>query len=163
MGHVISGIVTSFRYEDELPSTLLVGNFALLPLSATSEGFRGYGIPPFDELTPGIKRLARDLSFRGACAFIETDYFGGSGTQRAMVWHDGQAVLGPLVEPGTRVEAETSVQRVDAPINEALRHLGIRRHGELDEFDTARLSHFRSNQDVLEEIAAAEPRDAPNP
>ena len=137
MGHFVSGIITSFKYMGDLPHVYLVGNYALIPLSSMSEKFKGFSIAPFEELTPNIKKLARDLSFYGKCAFIETSYHGGFGLQASIVWENGGCVFEPI-------------QAEDA-INRALSFMGIRCHDGKDEFDTAHLGWYRSNEEVQQE------------
>jgi hypothetical protein len=70
-----------------------------------------------------VEDLVRSLSRRRT-------HFGGSGEQRAAVWRDGEAILGPTDWRGS-----------DA-INEALRLLGVRA-GVSDEFDALELVRFR--------------------
>jgi len=172
MAHAISGIITSFRYEGELSFCHLMSDFAFIPLDSTMDGFRGHAIPPFVELTASIEQLTKDLSRRGACAYVETHYHGGMGCQMAVVWQDGRTVLGPLastdlrpspplpwwralfarafdIDEDTAEEEDSKVQHSDEPINEALRYIGIHRHGEEDEFDTAGLGRSRSNDGFL--------------
>lgn len=142
MSHDISGIITSFKYDGDLPHVYLVGNYAFIPLDSHTEGFKGYPIKPFkpyeNELTQEIKNLAKELSYSGRCGFIETSYHGGVGSQLAVVWEMGRCIYGPI-------DSDTS-------INDALKLMGIWCHEGKDEFDTARLGWFRSNKEVLEEI-----------
>jgi len=173
MAHEISGLITSFRYEGELPSCHLVSDCVFIPLDSSTDGFRGHATPPFVELTTGIEQLAKDLSRHGACAYLETHYHGGMGGQMAIVWQGGRTVLGPLISTELRPssprvpwwralfarrsgigevtaeEDDSTVQYSAEPINEALRYVGVRRHGEEDEFDTARLGRSRSNGGFL--------------
>jgi hypothetical protein len=151
MGHCISGIITSFKYKGDLPHLYLVGNYVFIPLDRLQNNFKGYSSAPFDNLTPTIKKLIKDLSFTGRCAFIETDFFGGSGTQSAVVYENGKIVLGPLMSLHNVEYSEAQGAVVDEAINQILRFIGILRHSEKDEFDTIRLGYFRSNQDVLDD------------
>ncbi|WP_191301498.1 hypothetical protein [Lentzea cavernae] len=49
-----------------------------------------------------VERLA-GWSACGPVAFVDAEYFGGNGFQRAQVWDAGRGVLGPLVrEEGDR-------------------------------------------------------------
>ena len=154
MAHSISGIITSFRYEGELPSCHLVDDFVFIPLTAPGPWSEEDVIRPFVELTPSFQQLAEELSLRGACAFVETDYHGGIGCQAAMVWKDGKVVLGPLTDAGTTPEAGGLIpQPSDEPINEALRYMGLQRRGDSDEFDTARLGRGRSNEHFSAAVA----------
>lgn len=73
------------------------------------------------------------------CAYIETDYFGGGGTQRAYYYEDGR-----------RWKFETK-SAIDYPrvgnINKALRLMGVfSKSVLLDEFDTVGLGKFRTNE-----------------
>ncbi len=54
MSHYISGIITSFKYQGNLPYLYLVGNYASIPLKRDIAGFKGYAIEPFGHLTPAI-------------------------------------------------------------------------------------------------------------
>src|SRR5437870_2402057 len=66
------------------------------------------------------------------CARLVTKYWGGSGTQSAQLWLNG---------------VEVSLESTKWPINEALRRLGVVTEGDLDEFDTIGLRHFRGGDD----------------
>jgi hypothetical protein len=69
-------------------------------------------------------------------AYIETEYFGGTGTQAAAVWEGGKIILAP--------------RRADiGPINDALRLLGVTRTPTQDEFDVAGLRRHRRTEDWL--------------
>lgn len=157
MGHHISGIITSFKYQGDLPYLYLIGNYAFIPLNRNVDSFKGYPLEPFDNLTPPIKKLLKELSFTGRCAFIETDFFGGSGTQVSVVYDKGKITLGPLTSRHKLSNnfirsGDIQVLVVDEAINQALQFIGIISHAGKDEFNTARLGAFRDNQDVLDEI-----------
>lgn len=156
MGHNISGIITSFKYNGDLAHTYLVGNYALLPLNAHTNGFRDSPVKPFEELTPSIVKLAKDLSWHGKVAFVETSYHGGRGSQASIVWDSGRCVLGALFSCDYEVSAETleTATLVERSINEALKFIGIYKHDDkFDEFHTARLTGFRDNEDIFQEIS----------
>jgi hypothetical protein len=157
MGHYISGIITSFKYQGDLPYLYLIGNYAFIPLTSNRDGFKGYAVEPFGHFNPAIKKLIKDLSFAGACAFIETDFHGGDGSQIAIVYQHGKIVLGPLVSSHNSTSNSMPIEAgilplIDGAVNRALRLMGICRHLGKDEFDTARLGFFRTNRDVLDEI-----------
>ena len=93
MAHNIKAIITSFKYEGNLPNIVLVGNYHLIPFDSS------YGttssekpITPYEELTPEIREVIKDLSFYGKCAYIETAYFGGIGVQISATWENGKKV-----------------------------------------------------------------------
>ncbi|MFF1615049.1 hypothetical protein ACFVYA_45435 [Amycolatopsis sp. NPDC058278] len=80
----------------------------------------------------------------GPVAYVEADYFGGSGTQSAQVWAGGQVVLGPLrLAVGEPIPAEGS------PISRALRRLGVVKGEHFDEFDAVGLGRHRETDDWL--------------
>ena len=89
--------------------------------------------------------LAKELSRHTPIALLNADYFGGgfgNGGQTASVWEDGRQ---------TYSESETELQLGDvsrpAPINAALRHLGVTRTTDADEFDTVNLGRCRNMQE----------------
>ena len=92
------------------------------------------GGPPVDgfiHLGGGLVTLLRLLSARAPVPYIETEYFGGAGTQSAAAYIDGEEVF-------AEGEAEAG-----HPINRALQMIGVRRTGS-DEFDALGLVRFRN-------------------
>jgi hypothetical protein len=87
-------------------------------------------------LSGPVIRAAESISQHGAIAYIETEYFGGSGSQAATVWDRGEQSLAPE-------------KRARGPINRALRLLGVRAAALKDEFDTIQLGNERSNEGWL--------------
>ncbi|MGW5395691.1 hypothetical protein [Streptomyces sp. NPDC003952] len=85
--------------------------------------------------------LAR-WSAAGAVAYVEAEYFGGVGEQRAAVRAGGALALGPLDEPTRKLFA-----RRIGPISRALRQLGVRGSRREDEFDAVGLSRHRDTSD----------------
>lgn len=88
----------------------------------------------------------------GKCAYIETAYFGGIGTQTSAIWEDGAQIEGPMisydgVEPTTESRHFTVV---DGAVNHVLKHLGVHRSEDMDEFDSVGLGQYRSNRKVLQ-------------
>ena len=152
--HELSGIITSFKYTGALPFVYLVGDYAIIPLDRGIAGYKGYPVEPFEELSNNIVQLAKELSYSGSCAFIEASYFGGAGYQCAIVWKNGKCVYGPVISydnlPEEYINREFDV--VSDAINHALEYMEIRRCEELDEFDTARLGHYRSNEEIINEF-----------
>ncbi len=154
MAHNISGIITSFKYEGNLPNIVLVENYHLIPLESghrqtSSEKI----IEPHEESTPDIEATIKDLSFYGRCAYIETAYFGGIGAQVSETWENGQIIEGPLVSYDGIENKVQSTHRtiVDYAINQALKNIGVTCEEGHDEFDTVGLGRYRSNRRILEE------------
>ena len=106
---------------------------------------------------PAMMLTTTDIAFAGRqsqmapIAYVETDYFGGGGTQSALAWVGGALVLKPMT-----VDAAAQRRRpaMTWPINAALRTIGIKAAPSMDEFDTVGLGRFRSNEAI---IAAAFP------
>ena len=104
---------------------------------------QGWAIVPLDaevldaiagRIGKAAAEIVPSLSAGRIVAEIETDYFGGSGQQRAAVWRDGAASFGP------------TGWHDGGAINDALRVLGVRR-GLGDEFDALELVRFRRFDD----------------
>jgi hypothetical protein len=72
----------------------------------------------------------------GSLAYVETDYFGGTGGQSATAWIDGREVMAPQ-----------SARGGGGPINQALRRIGVLRTEADDEFDTIGLGERRTMTD----------------
>src|SRR5262249_6881178 len=93
----------------------------------------GDEVSGFEYLTHGVQRLLEELSQRSPIAYVETEYFGGAGTQAATVYVDGKAILTATGESG--------------PINRALHGLGVAKTTTLDEFEVVGLGKYRDMDD----------------
>jgi hypothetical protein len=144
MGHRISAVLLHSAYDDKIarafglrPITLTQG-ITLFPLHA------GYCDDMSERLGIGgdvsdrprlndrvVHHLVRRIAPEPLFAVIETNYFGGAGTQAAAVYRGAEEVMAPAAS-------------AFGPINEALRHLGVQASPGLDEFDTVGLGRFRS-------------------
>ncbi len=89
-----------------------------------------------DSSPPGLE-AAMEVATRGggALAYVETDYWGGSGGQSAVAYVDGRVAVHPYRSKGA-----------GGPINSALRAIGVAR-GADDEFDTIGLGERRTMTD----------------
>lgn len=92
----------------------------------------------FKYLSPALERGLVDAAGGGGFVYIETEYFGGTGSQAAAIFSDLQYAT-RLVE--TEVDAPA---QPESPINYALRSLGVRAAPGQDEFDTLGFQRFRS-------------------
>ena len=99
----------------------------------------------FETLTQRLAAIASSLSAAGPLAYVETEYFGGLGTQSAIVWTNGVVVLGPLLTDSTR----------EGAINQALSHLGVVRSTHLDEFDAIGLGRYHTDEDWIKSLRQA--------
>ena len=96
--------------------------------SAVAKGFK--------YLSPALERGLFNAAGRGF-AYIETDYFGGTGSQAAAIFSDWPPAL-LLADEDTNAPAQP-----ESPINTALRSLGVRAAPGQDEFDTVGIGRFR--------------------
>jgi hypothetical protein len=104
-----------------------------------------YEIEPFDLFDLAMKNYLEAIKPNGRLIYIETEYFGGEGTQVSGIFKDGQ-LLEVLDEKNIEIdEALPFPDRFfNLPINTALRYLGVKRDSGYDEFDTLRLGNFGS-------------------
>lgn len=89
----------------------------------------------FVHLDGALATLLEDLSELASVAYVETEYFGGVGTQAAAVFANGAPafIQGETEQPGA--------------ISEALRVLGVIRGHYVDEFDAVGLGRYRQMDD----------------
>jgi hypothetical protein len=130
---------------------LLSLDFGFLPITDQLAGDEE--LAPFEHLerlTARLRAWAEEASANFPIAYVETDYFGGRGSQAAMAWIGGRLALGPIrtsdLQDG-RVHATTPL--LDRAINQALRLIGVKRGREQDEFDALGLGRHRSNDSWL--------------
>jgi hypothetical protein len=146
MGHTIQGLVVPPATAAQVAA---VPEATLIPLEAARLAFVPMTDALFERLAalfpaPSAQPYAEFwklsssgslwmevISAAGLAAYVETDYFGGMGSQAAAVWEAGRVVLGPH-------------QGQVGPINDALRFLGVARTQALDEFAAAGLDRYRS-------------------
>ncbi len=141
MGHHIRGVVAMLPDAPVITASLdvstvvpLGGGCVFVPL--TDHAFDalhdvpGDALAGFEWLTPKVEsalsRAHAVLSF----AWVETEYFGGVGTQAAALYHRGRR--------------EWAAAAPGDVINRALEALGVRPDPGLDAFDTVGLGRFRS-------------------
>lgn len=93
----------------------------------------------FTFLSERFLRQLQAFSESGPIMYFETDYFGGPGTQGALVCEGGKVVLGPIFSNRF------------GPINEALAYMGVKKAGDRDEFDTIGLGKYRDNENWIEQ------------
>jgi hypothetical protein len=137
MGHYIRGFIARHadlqRAVTNLPGAKIVPlrlDFGFIPVT---ESLASDDDPaPFEYLTQLTDKLAlwaQEQSHHCPLAYVETDYFGGVGSQGAIVWEKGTIVFGPCCMPESgQVGRPGATSREKRAINQALRFLGIR-HG----------------------------------
>ncbi len=94
-----------------------------------------------------ISRLMEDHSANSQLAYVETDYFGGVGTQGGVLFQNGKITFGPASGEGTinRILSALGVQKECNRGNHILEILGLRKNPGKDEFDTLELGRYRNN------------------
>ncbi|THF85067.1 hypothetical protein E7T09_18695 [Deinococcus sp. KSM4-11] len=115
----------------------------MIPITEdVSDGFPGYEAPSsleawFTYLHGPLEELIGQLSHSGSVAYVELEYFGGTGDQAAAVWQHGHRTWGP------------EKARI-GPVNQALALLGSIREPGQDEFEAVGLNQHRHLEDWLE-------------
>ncbi|MFB8775328.1 hypothetical protein [Streptomyces broussonetiae] len=111
--------------------------------AVTDGGDTGY--LGFRRLPRGFEKRLAEWSAAEPVAYVEVEYFGGVGGQRAAVWGNGALVLGPLEVPTRKWWFSRSI----SPVSQALRWLGASRTRGEDEFEAVGLDRCRSHDDWL--------------
>jgi hypothetical protein len=110
----------------------------------------GRSFDMFDYLTPSGVGLLELLSRHAPSAYIETQYFGGAGGQSAIVFRGGHLAIGPLVIDAASLAPPPRGDRM-GPINQALREVGVRKSGAIDEFEAAGFEDLRDMEEWEED------------
>lgn len=158
VGYVLQGVIGSaaaLQPVAGLVSAVVVRlgqGLCLLPMTGSlfDEVTRGDAVDSrfalCERFPPGFDSLLAGWSRRGPVAYVEADFWGGTGTQFAAVWDAGELVLGPIVDG---LDAPPAVVRRSA-ISQALRRLGASAHRHIDEFAAVGLDRHRHVEDWLE-------------
>jgi hypothetical protein len=123
-------------------------HLSLVPMTdALFDAITVVGAPDLDgfwKFPAGFGSTLAACSANGPVAYVEAEFFGGTGTQSAQVWDAGKVVLGPL----HLTEGEPT-PTAGSPISQALRQLGAATGDHFDEFDAVGLGRHRETQDWL--------------
>ena len=124
------------------------------------EWFKRWGddvrlFPPFWDLIQPILDWLVEISADGPVAYVECRCEGGPCAQIAGVWHRGELVLGPIIDP-----TDPASVGADGAINAALRYLGVETIWAIDEFDAVGLPTNRATEDWFENKVHDPPPDA---
>ena len=154
MGHNIAAIIAGADIAEALAAaadapapTDLPSGLVIVPLSGRQFD-RITGLEPgpyadgFRYLSTRLMQVLAAASSEGPVVYIETDYFGGTGSQAAVAFLDGEMVL------AGHDAGAGDPQRGDWPINKALRLLGVSGSGGRDAFDILGLGRFRDVSDL---------------
>ncbi len=120
----------------EARSVDLRGGWSAVPVEDALLGDMEASTAAAGEAEGGLERaLAAATRGGGALAYVETDYFGGTGGQSAMAFANGDEAV-PLQK-----------SRAGGAINAALRAIGVAKDADKDEFDTIGLGERRRMED----------------
>lgn len=143
MGYIIQAIVGRADAlegtADRLPHVHLAQGILMVPLKESVREAQDIPFLPLtdegdpDKPIPSLDALCVRLSQRGKVAYVEAEFFGGSGMQAAILADSGSIVGEPIVS-------------LDA-INEALRFMGVKKGEHPDEFAAVGLHAKRSTED----------------
>lgn len=88
---------------------------------------------PFYKFSPQLEEWAKRISQHSPVAYVEAEYFGGSGNQSAIVWSSGDRILEPT--------------QSESAINDALKLLNVSAADIAgDEFDAIDLNTHRDTE-----------------
>jgi hypothetical protein len=162
MGHSINAIIGTRQALDNLASRFgppdvveLAFNLVIVPLDeqrldaiamSDEASFDG-----FCYLKPTMAREIESAVCNGCALYIETNYFGGTGSQSAAFFDSGQLVWKQVETTLEAVASKSWLARLfnrsvptKSPISQGLARLGVVASKEQDEFDQLGLIRFRS-------------------
>jgi hypothetical protein len=105
----------------------------MLPLTETVRTQVGVPFMPGGSIPAPVRDIIARASIRGEIAYIEAEFFGGTGAQVNILFQHGASVAGVAVGP--------------REINRALQFLGVAASPGRDEFDTVGLGKHRDTED----------------
>lgn len=157
MGHHISAVVLKGPFDADRAATFdlkpipLTTDLTLFPLNAgyIDHWAEKLGVPGFVSDTPllnsaVVHHMLRAIASEPLFAVIETDYFGGKGSQSAAVYRGEAEVMTPTAT------AIGPLENSLGPINRALQLLGVTASPGLDEFATIGLDRHRDFWNLFE-------------
>ncbi|MGW4948193.1 hypothetical protein ACWEOZ_42135 [Actinoplanes sp. NPDC004185] len=136
---------------DRWPVAVVVplhAGLSLIPMTDDLFDAAGGGPPSetlgFWKLPAGFEHGLAARSAAGPVAYVEAEFFGGVGTQRAALWRGGRLALGPL-----SVGEDEHFAPAGSPISQVLARLGVSPGEHHDEFDAAGLGRHRDTGDWI--------------
>ena len=148
MSHNITGLIAKYQ-----PLLEFAKGLSLPKPAALNQGYAFLPVCPYEleddpdeqpnptQLGP-TRAQVKALSNETPVAYIETDYFGGCGTQSAILYRNGTETMFPVTE--------------DCPISRVLAQLGVAKGEHYDEFEAVGL-HLHRDNDEWEQAAEATP------
>ena len=162
MGHNLSAVIGPTEQIEEFASrwvrarpVRLPQRFALVPVTLSLrediEELADSDDPdPFDtfaSLTAALALALAQASRGGILGYIETEYFGGVGTQCAICWRDGRISTGPQSSETTWSGSEhIRTPAGNSAIHQVLVDMGVTTRAGQDAFDALHLGRFRATE-----------------
>ncbi len=156
MGHSINvfigkdNIISLFSFEQKVSKITLNQGFSMVFLSCNfhEELLREYkGELVCDNLfvnfDSAVKSLLEKYSSGGMLAYMETDYFGGVGSQTAILYENGRLRISPIQTNDFTLWTKDD----NRAINIILKELGVKKEDDFDEFDSVGLNGYRRMSD----------------
>ena len=149
MSYVLQAILAKEEIIARLCTELKAGKtigleqgFAMIPVDAKLADIidpakDSESIDDFIMLTDTLEKTLLEGLKEAKFAYLESEFFGGSGGHQGIVWEAGKRILKVS-------ESYTGANRI-------LQKLGVNRTSQLDEFDCLGLGRHRSVDDWLEE------------
>jgi len=169
MGHVLHAVVGPKTTVAEFASRWTGARrvdlrqvFALVPLTAAlhddivelTDLKASDPHPGFERLSAGVALALQEVSRIGPVGYVETGYFGGVGTQKAVAWEGGKLLLGPFhTETVWTEEGPRTNPPGEGAINRVLAKLGVWTRGAVDPFDMLELGKFRDTESLADKHA----------
>ncbi len=116
---------------------------ALLPMTDDLyAALGGHAVLGFEKLLANLEPPLATCSSTAPVSYVEAEFFGGDGRQRAALWSGGRLAAGPL-----SVEEDEPWGPEGSPISQILRLLGVDRGTRHDEFEALGLGRHRRTTD----------------
>ncbi|MBL7258952.1 hypothetical protein [Paractinoplanes lichenicola] len=151
MAYVLRAVIAPGRALQQRGHGVVVDleqGFALMPMTSAQQADEPYG----EFLPRGFEATLAEWSAEDPIAYVEAEYWAGTGLQYATVWHRGEVVFGPLFK-----DEDEPLPAEGSPISQALRRLGVSALGHYDEFDAAGLGRHRGTEDWITAGGASTP------
>jgi hypothetical protein len=160
MGYEVRGVIAQTAVAQMVAAEFGLGTravdleqgYALVPYNdAAYDHFLGrHREPrnPFRWLDSAVADRLATASLSGPLAYVEAEYFGGTGEQHAAVWDGGALAWGPL-----GIAFRQAIPPQGTAISQALRRIGVTSDDKAcDEFEAVGLRRHRHLEDWLPDM-----------
>ena len=170
MSHYVQIIIAENSIIDSIEADWVHGNklnlsqgFSLIPMitqlfddiNELDNTGKSDSFDEFEFLSSSIEGLLKSKSYKSKVAYVETEYFGGTGVQCGILFENQKIKIGPLRTETIWDERSNSYRQIPegkGAINTVLKELGVSDFNAKDEFDSLGLGNFRSNEKIVDSI-----------